>query len=336
MMNRTAEIAAVIQGIALPVCLILLAAPLLGQSEGIRGPSVGLVFDSPSQSIRPIVGVPGAAYLGKPIVTQVEFASVSPDGDRALIVSEGQCKLARGWNGGISTLTSIEGLEGIPTIAAWAPDASAVVAYYSATRQLFRLAVSSDEPVTALPLDTSSLPGEVRSMAVCDKDGPVLAGVREAESGGLFRLSVNTPASLVAPLEDPVAIFAAGGCNVVYAVDARTRRVFEIEDPANVPQVMLLIEEPDERFDPAGLAVDRRGRILFVANTSSRSVFAYDLTSRSRIAEFAMEAAPGPLMPLPGGELFLFANRREAGEPVWVLDSTDMGSVYFIPNGGQE
>ena len=337
MTKRTPEIVAAIRRLALPFCLILLlVVPSWGQNEGVRGPLSGIVFDSPSQSIRPIMGVPGAAYLGKPIVNQIEFASVSPDGDAALVVSEGQSKLARGLNAGSSMFTLIEGLPGTPDETVWAPDASAVVAYYASTRQFFRVTLSSDQPLVASPLDASSLPGELRGMAVCEKDGPVLAGVRGADVGGLYQLLVNAPPILVAPMGDPAAIVAAKGGGTVYAVDAGARLVVEIRDAANVPQVMPIIGEPDDRFDPVGLALDRRGRFLFVANASSRTVFVYDLASRTRIGEFATEAVPGPLKPLPGSSLFLFANRREAGEPVWILDATDTGSVYFIPDGGQE
>ncbi|MCE5308720.1 MAG: lactonase family protein [Acidobacteriales bacterium] len=296
----------------------------------------GLVFDTPSRSIRPILGVAGAGYLGKPLISPIEFASVAPDGDTVLVISEGQSKLARGLNTGSPTSTLIEELSGIPDEIVWAPDVSSLVAYYASTRQLFLVAISSDKLLGASLLDASSLPGEVRSVTVSEGGATVLVGMRDAEAGGVYRVSADAPPSLVASVADPAAMVTVKGGRAVYAVDAGARLIIEIQDAGHLPQVVPLIEEPDDRFDPVGLAVDRGGLSLYVANARSRTIFVYDLASRTRIGELATEAAPELLKPLPGSASFLLAKHREAGEPIWILDTADTGSTYFIPDGGQE
>ena len=47
---------------------------LWAQEARLSGPISGLVFDRPSHSIRPIMGLPGAAYLGDPLVDGLEWA----------------------------------------------------------------------------------------------------------------------------------------------------------------------------------------------------------------------------------------------------------------------
>ncbi len=60
---------------------------LSGQST-FSGPASGYVFDSVERSIRAIVGIPGAAYLGSqtgsPPLAPWDSVSVAPNGKRAL------------------------------------------------------------------------------------------------------------------------------------------------------------------------------------------------------------------------------------------------------------
>lgn len=52
-----------------------------GGFEGVRS---GLLYDPPTASIRFVEGVPGAAFLGLPILEGVQAASISPSGQAAL------------------------------------------------------------------------------------------------------------------------------------------------------------------------------------------------------------------------------------------------------------
>lgn len=56
---------------------------------GIEGVRSGLLYDPPSASIRFVEGVPGAAFLGRPILERVQAAWISPSGRVALARVEG-------------------------------------------------------------------------------------------------------------------------------------------------------------------------------------------------------------------------------------------------------
>ena len=56
----------------------------LGEDSRMSGPIPGFVFHSPTRSIRPIVGVPGSAYLGAMVAQDFDAASVSPLGKSGL------------------------------------------------------------------------------------------------------------------------------------------------------------------------------------------------------------------------------------------------------------
>src|SRR5258708_4487047 len=70
---------------ALAVCPVLLSQGLL-----MQGPTSGVVFESSTSSIRPILGLAGGAHLGSAIYTGLDYASIAPDGRSALAVQSGQ------------------------------------------------------------------------------------------------------------------------------------------------------------------------------------------------------------------------------------------------------
>ena len=72
--------------ILLAVTALLMAGAAAGQMASLKGPISGIVYDAPSRSVRPVMGFPGSSYLGKAIVNDVQMASISPDGESALVI----------------------------------------------------------------------------------------------------------------------------------------------------------------------------------------------------------------------------------------------------------
>src|SRR5689334_21995401 len=59
------------------------------QVVAMRGPASVLTFDPLSRSVRLIVGIPGAAFLGIPVAQNVERAVISPNGHYILTFNGG-------------------------------------------------------------------------------------------------------------------------------------------------------------------------------------------------------------------------------------------------------
>src|ERR1039458_5942511 len=59
-------------------------------NAAVRGPVTGYIFDAQAHAIRPMMGIPGAAYPGSPVVSNVDSASVSPDGSAAFAIQAGK------------------------------------------------------------------------------------------------------------------------------------------------------------------------------------------------------------------------------------------------------
>src|SRR5689334_3973659 len=57
------------------------------------GPITGAIFDTPTRSIRSIMGLPGAAYLGAAAASTWDLAMPSPDGKRAVALRGAELSL---------------------------------------------------------------------------------------------------------------------------------------------------------------------------------------------------------------------------------------------------
>src|ERR1700722_2930768 len=85
-----------------------------GSSASVGGPVTGFVFDSEALTILPMLGIPGAAYLGSPVASLVAAASVSPDGNSALAVQVGRLVLYTGLRGAApATVTIADAIAGV-------------------------------------------------------------------------------------------------------------------------------------------------------------------------------------------------------------------------------
>ena len=168
------------------------AVSLLAQST-LSGPSLGFVFDSDAKGVRPILGIPGAATLGKPLDlgTPIVKASVSAQQDYVLAFpSSRSLLLVRIDHGTISTDTNVD-ISTVPDVIAISPAGSAAALFY---RQTAKIQVLTGLPKSITPaqsIDISGLPNSLDTLAITDDGQNVLAGFPEnttpgSQSGEVF------------------------------------------------------------------------------------------------------------------------------------------------------
>ena len=95
--------------------LILVMFASLGAAQdgtALSGPVSGFVFDQGAHALRPVLGMPGASYLGAPVLDGLEAAGVSPDGSAALAVKEGALLLVAGLRSAEASAAALEGAIG--------------------------------------------------------------------------------------------------------------------------------------------------------------------------------------------------------------------------------
>src|ERR671914_806063 len=117
------------------VCLVQLTA----QAQDIRSTNSGFVFSA--GALRPIVGFPGAAYIGLPLVEGLDGAWPAPNRRWALAVREGRTVLARGLDARqLDELADSSLIEGVRRVV-WNAAGSAAVLFSPSSNRLQRVRV---------------------------------------------------------------------------------------------------------------------------------------------------------------------------------------------------
>ena len=165
---------------------IALAVSLPGQST-LSGPSLGFVFDSDAKGIRPILGIPGAASLGKPLDLGIAVvkAAISPQEDYMLAFSSDSSLLLVRSNNGVISKDTNANIAGVPDLIAISPSGQSAVLFY---RQMANVQVLTGLPKSlAAPqtIDISGLPNSLDTLAVTDDGQFVLATELQAQFLGV-------------------------------------------------------------------------------------------------------------------------------------------------------
>jgi len=305
---------------------IFLCAGLANAQTGrVAGPSLGLIHDSGSRSLRPILGVPGSAYLGPSVIEDLSFATVAPDGKLILAWKGKQALFFRPDSDSGSTPIA-EGQLEEPTVAAWAADSSAVVLYSAANRRVQTIRNPQTGPEIDLPFDLP-VEGLLTVLSVASRGSLVIAGIEQAAGSGFYRIE-RGGAQLLAKMEKPAgAVFTNDGLRFI-AADAAAKRIVEFETGT----FAVLSATPEDTVDAWALAVSADSKDVYAVSPVSKTLSVFDRVSWRRIAEMPLEFEPEGISPLAVKNVFGLAAGKQPGDPVWILSGRPP-AVYFVPGG---
>jgi len=313
--------------IILAVCLLPLGAVASEQAR-LAGPVSGLVFDHQAHAIRPVIGVPGASYLGEPLAAGIDLAAVSPDGRLALAAQEGSLFLLRKLDGAQPVWSLLEEAAGLPERIVW-NRASSAVAVVSTAGRLRAWRIAADETVAVLASDLSALGGRATALAV-DASGSVVAGIEAEQAGGIYLVSPEG-SRLLASAARPSAVALANGDRDLYVADRARQEILLLRGFRDAGAPALVANQSLGVSDPVGLAVSADGKALIVAGAADRSLLLIDLSAPAPALSIELEFEPSRVEPLPGGPLFLLNSRGAPHEPLQVLEMAPTPAVYFVP-----
>ena len=285
--------------------VFMLALPLAAQNSSVRGPMSGYVLEA--NSVRPIVGVPGAAYLGDALISNARAAAVSPDGRNLVVNVEGKTLMltstAEGsWQSSVIT-------EEFPNASLFAWDErSAAVAIY----ETGHMAIAGTAGLQAVDAPQ----GKVLAMVLAD-DGSIAAAV---EGVGVMLLKSGTAPRLVSRNDGVVSLSRAG--SDLFFADAVRGEVLKIANFANGGEATIFASGLD---GAAGVAA-WRGRLI-VSSRAGRSVTAFSLSSGERMATVDVGFEPSSLARLNDGLWQLNAG----ASPAQLIDENLQ--TWFVPAG---
>jgi hypothetical protein len=286
----------------------------------------GFVFDSQTLAIRPMLGIPGAAYIGAPVASQVAAAAVSPDGSAAFVIQLGRLVLYTGLRGTAPTSVTVNNaILGVDRFA-WAADGSAAAVYSSKSAQAQILTNLAQTPAAGTPIDLSGIQGTVGALAF---DGQhIVAGAPSTESGGIYLAGPQTALERIAAASSPSAIVIAGAN--LYFADRQSQQIWEVENYAKTPAAVLFASDSGISA-PAGLQLSADGLRLYAANAGNQKLTIYEVASRSALQSIDLDFTPTGLDRFGASSVYLLSSSGQG--PLHVLSdgNTAKIAVYFVP-----
>ena len=298
-------------------------------AQRIAGPVMGFSVDQ-AAGIRPILGLPGAATLGQPVISAagLDGVTLSPARDYALaLLSSGRevvlVKNLRA-TAGAAVLDVVPG----PTRIAISPSGDAAVLYYAETARVRVLTGLPESPSVRWSLDLTGLSGKPAALAVSDGGGAVLVAptgepapvwIATADAGQRF---------LYTAAGSPSLTFLVGSQDAAIA-DGATGAVVLVRDPAGQPQVTQIGGQAEGVSHPLAIAASQDNSKIFVANAQPAGVVSLSLTGKDPETQ-PCACTPTGLERMAGDSVFRL--NEPGGGPIWVLDAGGPTMrVVFVP-----
>jgi hypothetical protein len=308
---------------------ILILAPLSAQQLALQGPTSGLIYDETRRAIRPILGIPGGAHLSVPIFTDLDYASIAPNGQTALGVRNGRVLVIRGLTSRQTTVDALVGAIVNPDRILWSENSTTAV--LCSDGRLQRVTNLDNTPATEGIVGFPSLKGRITTIAVDPSGRKIVAGIRGQSGGAVFFISEYGDISQLTSMEEPsAAVFTQDGQDI-YVADRASEQVWLFRNASAQAPATLMLDTSNGISDPVGLAV--AGQRLFVVNGTKQAVRTYDLPSVTFAGEYLLDTAPRGIERI-GGSYYRVTVASSARSELWLLDvRSQQPSIFFVPSG---
>ncbi|MCC7175512.1 MAG: hypothetical protein IT159_09980 [Bryobacterales bacterium] len=327
-MTRTAAVLVRIMS-----CAALISAAALGaaaqDAAPVSGPVVGFVFDR-AAGIRPVLGVPGAATLGRPVLSRMGFETVvfppAEDYALALTVRGRRAVLLRELNasGGLTELPLAWGAARL----AISPGGGAAAFFYPETNAVAVLGGLPDAPSVSWSIELPQPDGGAGALAVNDAGDAVLFAASGGETPVWLLTSDAGPRVLTSVTSRPSLAFLPGSPDALVA-DGGTGLVTLVRDPKG-EAVLAPIGGPAEGVTrPVGVAAAPDKRSVLVANAEPAGILSLSLEG-GEPQTLSCDCVVSGLERLPGGAAFRVTGAES--DLLWLLDAGGPPRLVFVPD----
>ena len=314
--------------------LSLPGGPANAQSPSFHGPISGFVYSRDSRTVRPLFGIPGATYIGSPVLGEVDSASIAPGGKWALITKGGRSSFLRGLSDLAPAESSPDGLIDAVDRVLWNRDGSYALLYSSSGTRLQRVQLSHTGAIADRPVDLSPW-GQATALAIDPAGQQIAFGVAGL---GFYLFQVGQSPALLSSMASPAAAAFDGTGQRLYAVDLDQQQIAEF-DSGSSALLFASLAQPDQEgtppaVTPVGLAVSGDGRYLMLADSAAQAVRVYETASRSLANTIPLDFTPSRFEALSPGTFLL--NGDHSNEWLLVLDARQIPGVSFVPANREE
>jgi len=305
----------------------LLVAPVALQAASIEGPRLGYVFDHASKSIRPILGIPGAATMGQPLESGLDLRkiAISPAQDYVL-ATEGE------HNQVVVLATShvplvpvqVQGADRGPDQLAISAGGKAAALYYKSHNYVQLISGLPNAPKIAAHLYLSS--GQTPSAFAAGDDGQtLLAGVGST----VYWVSPSGEVPILKGLHKIVSI-SLDSHQTALVADGIGNQIHRLRNVTGTVEPDIVAGPNEGIAAPVAVALSQDGKRAFVANGKSGVISIIDLQARTEIGKVSCECTPTGLDRLAGEDVFRVTELSNG--PMWVLEAAAQQSrIVFVP-----
>ncbi len=294
------------------IFLSLLCSSVFAQNA-IRGPLSGFVYDRSSRAIRPIRGVPGAAYLGAPILQEVDSATVAPGGKWAFASTGGKSTF---WTHLDSAPVRQELPNLIDKVEGVAISRHGRYAAFWSDRLLQRVHLVENSFEAEIPLLAT---GAIKAAATNDA-GDI--AVSTAEGVYLWQSTASSAALISTAAEASFLSWSADG-RIAYALTKSELLAYEPDS-----KVLTARSISDSDIDPVGLGVAEPEGALYVADRATSRLLV--IQKDGQRTSLDLDAPPSGLS-LVNSQIHLLNPSFRDREPLFIVDSRSGPQVLLIP-----
>ncbi len=304
--------------------------PFFGQAVNVGTPGSGGVFLSESGAIAAVRGFPPAAYLSGPIVAGLEYASVSPDGSRAVGVRDGRLVDIAGLPGPDVVETPLAPSVSLPVRVVWNRRSTMAAIYSEAARSIQLLRVRAHGIEAARTVDAAMLGTPVRALLVASS-GEAAVVLTDAEDGfsSAYSLEPDAAPRLITKMQRATTMAYSADEDTLFI--GGTSGIYAIGSYRTAAATDLILAAANGRV-VTGIAVSGDRGLLFAAirDEIAGAVAVFDLAARTVTGEFALDFSPIGFELLKDAERIIPAVPVES-EPLWFLTTGLHPGVYFVP-----
>jgi hypothetical protein len=309
--------------------LLLLAVGNATDNPALRGPSLGLVFDPSSRSVRPVLGLPGAATIGEPLTIPFPLRSAAAAHRGGFVLAQDRT------DGGVVEITvsasrKLSGVMAAPDQILFSPSAVTAGLYHQGRRVIEVLRGLPDHPALAASFDLTALPGMPSALAVSD-DGLVLAACPTGpDSAAVYVLGKGGPPAPALSLRRAAAVAFLGVSHDALVADAVANLIYRVHDAGGATSIAVIAGVAEGILAPVALASSLDGKQVVVANAGGTSPVVLNLRDGTATSVSCTCQASG-VEPMAGNAVFRLT---AAWQPqVWLLDAEGpKPRALFVPS----
>jgi hypothetical protein len=316
------------------LALVILAGGVAAQDTNGRSPVSGLVsgfiFDG-STGIRPVLGVPGAATLGRPIARTAGLGAVvfSSSGDYALAVTPrgGQVILLRHLDASVTA--EVLQTTALAARVVISPSGDRAVLYHPEPQSVSVVSGLPDAPAVSWSLEVPHLPGGLGALAVSDGGNAVLLAAAADESP-VWLLTPTAGARVLSYVSSSSSLAFLPRSSDAVIGDGRADSVMLVRDPTGLAVRTQIGGAAEGLSRPIALEVTPDGSRVLVADAALAGVVSLGLAGEAPLSVTCNCSVAG-LERLSGGFVFRLNEGGEA--PLWLLDaSSSPVRIVFVPD----